>query len=189
MSVDEIKKHRLTTVTNFETVTKNVLETIGVELPHITKLPESVFVSHFLEFFRSGMTNDPSGLLRLKWIELAKTPYYPVNIIDPKGNIIFKVPPLLMRTSLDSDICKYNFDKLGQDYKLMVNVHSGRAENMVNNELRGKAEGLKTTATEDYGVLWTAIFNRYKPKVLTPNTNISNPVPDGANVNSIVNYD
>lgn len=64
----------------------------------IARIPEALFVKHFLPLLTSTDQN-----VNLKpWTDIAGNPLLPVHIVDPKGQILFDVPPLMRRQKTNS---------------------------------------------------------------------------------------
>lgn len=61
------------------------------------KMPESVFVSNFLEPFKNLSSLENDNLAVKQWILISGSPYAQVDIIDGKGNVVHTTPSLIAR--------------------------------------------------------------------------------------------
>lgn len=92
ISQEILAKQRL----DLERASKGVLDAVLTpELTDNKKIPENVFRRYFLPFFL-GLVEDEAeySKIRTAWISIAEGHSSPVDITDPKGDVIFTVPPL-----------------------------------------------------------------------------------------------
>ncbi|MNU19675.1 hypothetical protein D3C71_79080 [compost metagenome] len=66
----------------------------------VAQLQERIFVQVFLPVFAGDEVNMYKAKISPHWINVAGNPYRPVDIVDVRGNVLFRVPPLLDRTRL-----------------------------------------------------------------------------------------
>lgn len=65
------------------------------------RLPESIFVNHFLGFFSGEKPATPENKIIEQWISIAGTPMSEVDIVNEKGEVLFNVPSLFETNMLD----------------------------------------------------------------------------------------
>lgn len=65
------------------------------------RLPESLFVNHFLDFFSGEKPATPDNKIIEQWISVAGTPMSTVDVINEKGEVLFNVPSLFETNMLD----------------------------------------------------------------------------------------
>lgn len=65
------------------------------------RLPESLFVNHFLDFFSGEKPATPDNKIIEQWISVAGTPMSTVDVINEKGDVLFNVPSLFETNMLD----------------------------------------------------------------------------------------
>jgi len=107
-------------------------------------IPEVVFVEYFLEFFKNGAEGGVNTTLGLKWIELAGSPFSPVDVVDGEGNVRYTIPGLVARPDANSELNNINFSKIADNYILKSNRLVAEADNYLHTELSGidkKVEG------------------------------------------------
>lgn len=124
------------------------------------KLPEDIFVEHFLDHFRYG-GGDISNPLNIKWIELSGSVYNEVDIIDDLGNIIYTVPPLLDRATIDEESVKLNFSNIAATYVLKSNNLASVGTNYLNNKIGNLDKMVESNSNNMYAARWANIFTRY----------------------------
>jgi len=66
----------------------------------VNQLQERIFVHVFLPIFAGDEKNLYKAKLYPHWINVAGNPYRSVDVINPRGEVLFRVPPLLDRTRL-----------------------------------------------------------------------------------------
>lgn len=142
-------------------------ESLVVNTPK-NKLPESLFVEHFLPYF-SGDVNDPRVKGRdvlTDWVSVAGTPMAEVDIIDEEQNVIFSVPALY-----DTNIINLVKPKTGnaiadiyQEYELRKVGVPVAANNFLTNALLDKTRQLTNVEQNKTTQRWDAIYARYNTK-------------------------
>lgn len=149
---------------------KDTLTAIHNEVVSVKKstIPEVVFKVYFLDFFKSGMNTPDRDFKYAKWIELSRSPYNEVDVIDNAGNVIFTVPPLYVKPSIDDSVIDINFSNISSKYILKSNRLKSDADNYLSTELTPIGDKL-TSNTEDITSRWLEIFKRYEvPKPTIP---------------------
>ncbi len=63
----------------------------------VNRIPERNFVHVFLPVFAGDEVNPYGAQLYPHWVNVAGNPYRPVDVVGPKGEVLFRVPPLLDR--------------------------------------------------------------------------------------------
>jgi hypothetical protein len=61
----------------------------------INVLPEPVFREHFLPYFVNPLVAEQNNKIVAAWVGIAGTPMAEVNVVNPKGEVLFTVPPLI----------------------------------------------------------------------------------------------
>lgn len=64
------------------------------------RLPEHLFVRHFLPFFSGQVDYTKSDVLH-RWGAIAGSPTAPVDIIDAAGRVLYSTPPLFDTSTID----------------------------------------------------------------------------------------
>jgi len=177
---------------------KAVTDSVGaffeelVQVPVNSTIPEQVFVEYFLDFFKSGMTTDANNILGIKWAELARSPFNPVDVIDMVGNYLYTVPPMIMKPNLTGmPIGDVNFGKIASTYELKNNRLPAEASNYLNNQLNGLAEQIQGPDINMITKQWEYIFARYvKPAVLQPQVpSLPTAVSEDTSMEGVIDYD
>jgi hypothetical protein len=148
-------------------------------------IPETVFKTYFLDFFRTFKTNDLQSSLGLKWIELAGSVYSEVDIIDVNGNVVSTVPAIMSRPSTNEQLAKVKFDNIASTFEQKSNVISEMGVNYLNMALNG-LDKLVQPSDNAYVNKWKLLFKRYNTNE-TQNTTVVNPAK--APVGIELNYD
>jgi hypothetical protein len=161
-----------------------------VQVPVISTIPEQVFVEYFLDFFKSGMVNDSNNILGIKWVELSKSPFNPVYVIDGAGNYLYTVPPLVLKPDLvNQPIAGVNFSKIAATYELKNNRLSTDAANYINNQLSGLSDQIQSPDANIVIKQWEYIFNRYAKPVVTEPTEANRMIAKDTSMDNMINYD
>ena len=149
------------------------------------RLPEDIFVNHFLPFF-SGKDSDGSKKKMGEWIGIAGNATAEVDIIDPTGEVLYTVPSMMNSNALDISNRKVGdtISEMVSNYKLREAHIPGTGQNYLNHESAQKVErmvhreNLPINQTEKR---WLEIFNRYN---LNPG-NGSNGTANGTAANTV----
>jgi len=124
------------------------------------KLLESVFVEYFLDHFKSGLS-DIHSALTLKWIELAGSPFNEVDIVNDNGEVIYTVPPLIIRPDINDSVENMNFQNIIATYQLKKNNMAALGTNYINGQLNNVGSGIEAPNKNIYTERWHNIFKRY----------------------------
>lgn len=129
------------------------------------KLPEEIFVKHFLPYF-SGKTTENSERLMGEWIGIAGNATAEVDVFNSKGEVIFTVPSMMNSNALDISNRKVG-DTVGEmisNYKLREAHVPGSGRNYLDHVSAEKVEkmvdrnAIPTTESEQR---WANILHRY----------------------------
>lgn len=135
----------------------------------LARLPEDLFVAHFLPLFR-GDIKDPllEQDLRTKWYILARHQLGEVNIIDANGEILFTTPSINYTKMFDptkSDVSG-SFKDLITIANQMGSANPVRAKQYLENNLTKKFNSMRVKGhiliNEEQR--WLDIFKRYESK-------------------------
>ncbi len=130
-----------------------------------SKIPEDVFVGHFLKFFTGEETIKENPDIINKWIGVARTPMSEVDVTDNEGNTLFTVPPLF-DTSIINISERSRSDSLmavyGQ-YGMLSNNIQKQADDYIVDALDKKSNTILKESDKyaENTERWKTIFNRY----------------------------
>ena len=162
-----------------------------VEKPRdITKLPEAVFVTSFLDIFSGkNQTADKQAAL-INWIAVAGTPYSEVSIIDGAGKELYKVPPMMDSSVIDpTKPLQQSISDFITNYKLKVNhIPSSGVRYAAEGTARFLGDMGHTEKLDDTTVRWDGIYNRYYGPENKPETTVVNK-PNSTGDDLELNYD
>lgn len=144
---------------------------LSPESLEIRKLPEDVFVYHFLPWFAGTSTNEKIN--SAAWVEIAGSSNLPVEIVNGAGEILYTIPPLFDRTivqtsTTDSDMPGMNhvlitFDQLSR-------ISPRRAELYYLQELeKRKILDDKTIKLREKVKFWNDLFKKYNLPLIEVN--------------------
>lgn len=131
------------------------------------RIPEPVFVHHFLPYFTGNGTGNPERNPMAEWIGVAGSATAQVDVINEGGEVLFTVPPMM-----DSNIINLNqvggrrLNDLIVDYQLHGEGLPGSAARFYATEIQKKLQQIapghadETQATKQ----WRQIFTRYDVK-------------------------
>jgi hypothetical protein len=126
------------------------------------RLPERIFVGVFLPFFAAD--KDPAYPVNMgNWINVATSPYKGVDVIDATGKVLFTVPPVFNRETVnpvsDETVPLAHVVKSAHQ---LANVHPKQGSAYLNQELTKRALVMKTATNVLNNVeVWNEIFKRY----------------------------
>lgn len=132
------------------------------------QLPERIFVSDFLPYFRGDKISDDKSDVVSIWIGIAGSPTSEVAIIDDAGRVMYNVPPL-MDSSVISPIRKpeqrVGFSAIIALASQIGNNIPAMGETSLVRNLSIKSKEVvvsdKPTVHSQYEKDWLNIFNRY----------------------------
>lgn len=137
-----------------------------VEHKDRASIPEQVFVQYFLPYFRNpdAEENKESVILN-KWLELSGGPYNEVNIINPKGEVLYEVPPIYHNDTVDLNILKENnvdLNYVGKAYDNMAVRYPEMGNNIINEGLGSLPKFIHNINNNlELKDKWKKIFKRY----------------------------
>lgn len=132
----------------------DALENLREEM--IARLPENIFVNKFLPLFASEAENVDIS----EWLNVSVNTYLPVDVINTKGEVLYRVPPLTRELPT-------KLSRRGQDsvYEMMETVakKSSVNPNLGNNYLDRQLDLriARLGVTPEEVVIWNDIFTRY----------------------------
>lgn len=130
-----------------------------------SKLPEDVFKAHFLPYF-SGKEVQGDRNVYADWVGVAGTPMAEVDVISPRGEVLFTVPPLF-----DTNMIEIMQRKAGKSLSNIVHEFETRkagipaaADNFYNNALAQKVDEIahRPADANSANARWNTIFQRYE---------------------------
>ena len=167
-------------------VMEDIYQTTIVNFKKST-IPEVVFKEYFLDFFKSGMNTPDKDLKYAKWIELSKSPYNEVDVIDNKGNIIFTTPPLFAKPVIDPSIIDINFSNIGSTYMMKSNRLQADADNYLAAKL-APLENKVSADTENIISRWQNIFVMYSNAETMTKPNVDLPYLPESDLDDDIEY-
>lgn len=145
----------------------NVLRVI--EDQDVPRLPERIFKEVFLPLF-CGDAENPYKATFSTWYQFSGSPYTPVDVIDTAGRVLFRVPPILDKTAINSnpDVRLSIFDVIATSEQLSkIHPNQGRVYLDVELTKRAKYISVPTDMLETLAT-WNSIFKRYdRPEIQT----------------------
>ena len=128
------------------------------------KMPESVFVSNFLEPFKDLNSLDNDNLAIKQWILISGSPYAEVDIIDGKGNVVHTTPSLIARpVILEEKMANIDFKDMSINFINKTNHIISSGVNYLKTELSVVEQNV-TANTEASIKKWEHITNYYTKK-------------------------
>lgn len=126
------------------------------------RLPER----HFREIYLPMFAGDEKLLYDINlghWVNFAGNPYRGVDIIDEKGNVLFTVPPVFDRDTINPTTANrrtlFEVMETAQQY---ANIHPHQGLKYLDSELTGRALIMKVPANVAKDLdTWNMIFQRY----------------------------
>lgn len=141
---------------------------------NISVLQERLFVRIFLPFFCGEEVQEKEKIMQA-WINTAGGQYKPIDVVNEKGEVIYRVPPLFDREAWITNIPNHSQPALSDvatTAQQLANVSPRRAQAYLDNELNSRGFNNKkhTLDLAIQGLIqWNAIFERYgKPKITIP---------------------
>lgn len=169
---DEIvKKIQSDRADNIAATMGNIHQSLVVDtLNNPNKLPEEVFVSQFLPYFRGDKNAIVQPEAMALWISIAGSPFSEVSIINSvSGEEIYRVPPVMSSEGISpTDRSSRPLDDLMFEANLHAQITPIRGMNYIAGITAEQASKMKPN--DNTGVLthrWTEVFDRYdknKPK-------------------------
>lgn len=145
-------------------------------------MPERVFVGIWLPVF-TGEGN-PYKVTLQHWINFAEGPFRAVNVIDDKGEVLFQVPPLIKRETVNpiGEDRRHSIGHVLHSAEQLTNFHPAQGMQYLEAELTKRALIMKVPGNVlDDLKTWNAIFARYgKPALKAVDESGQEVKPSGA---------
>lgn len=146
----------------------NAANTIADELlvnasNDVPKLPENIFVAHYLPLFSGEQSLVGNSDLIDTWIGIAGSRTSEVSIIDHKGHELFRVPPIMDTSHInvvDRDEGKSFADITAMSVLYSQNIVS-QGEQYLNQNVNEKIDTLVGSPKNENKDRWDAIMRRY----------------------------
>lgn len=164
-----------------------------VEALLLPRLPEDLFVMHFLPLFKGLITDTVLAQeLRSKWYILARHPQGEVNIIDNSGNVLYTTPSINYTKMFDptkADVSGSFKDLISLTNQLNT-ANPLRAKQYLENNLTKKFNAMRQKGhiLSKEQQRWVEIFQRYESKNVD-NTGKLNTVGGKSTVSNITDDD
>ena len=163
--------------------TQSVFEahSILVENVEKTKVPEPIFVDHFLPFF-SGEHVDPRENRLSEWIAIAGSPMASVDVVDQNNNTVVTIPPVM-----NSDVISVTSSKMKpisttfMQYDLEKTISPTGSSIALHNSLVERASGVISADSVTQNTVkeaWDNVFRHYG--VIKSNDNTSSVASNSA---------
>lgn len=138
-----------------------------VETTDKALIPEHVFIQYFLPYFKNpdAAENRDSVILN-KWVEMAGGPYNEVSIIGNQGEVLFDVPAIYNKDTVNLDILKesnVDLNYVGKAYDNMVTRAPDMGEAVINEGLSNLPKFVNNINNNvELRGRWDKIFKRYE---------------------------
>ena len=138
----------------------------------VAKLPEIVFKDYFLDNFKLiAAGGEVDNAVTLSWIDIAGGPYAEVDVVDNAGNVLFRVPGLMARPTVDHSRLKgTSFNTIAAKYQAEANRLQVQGDRYLHGALSGIDQAVGANGPDDPASRWKAIFDRYADKSLVATT-------------------
>lgn len=134
----------------------------------VATLQERIFVHVFLPVFAGDEVNQYKAKIYPHWINVAGNPYRPVDVVDLRGNVLFRVPPLLDRTRLRTSTQAGERAPRSSMSHVVASANQYAAmspvlgERYLNKQFTERALLMKVPANVAHDIeIWNEIFKRY----------------------------
>lgn len=128
------------------------------------KIPEQVFVAHFLPYF-SGQDLAQGRNVVAEWIGVAGSPMAEVDVVDQKGEVVYSVPPIYNTNILEIANRKagQSVADIFQQYELRRAGVPAAANAYLNQNLADKSREMVIGQIDENSVAgrWNTIMSRY----------------------------
>lgn len=150
---------------------------------NINKLQEKIFVGVFIPIF-AGEESLYNATMET-WVRFAGGPYKEVDVIDSKGKVLFRVPPIYDRSTINSTTDgKVPIGHIVTTANQFSRIHPNQGKAYLENELNKKAMLLKVPSNVVKNLeFWNMVFKKYGRNEIMPidakevkvNTSKTNP--------------
>lgn len=141
-----------------KTFINEVVEAVAVE---VKKIPEPVFKEIFLPYFTGEKTPTRDSDAMAHWVGLVGSATDPADVVNMKGETIFRVPPLI-DTSLIKTTDRRgsnNFATIFTVYEDQSKVHPSLGNRWLAEELANKA--VESDSGEETSYSWKPVLEYY----------------------------
>lgn len=126
----------------------------------VAKLPEDIFTRHFLPYFSGQKTPTSAEPVFAEWVSVAGNPMSPVDIINQKDEVLFRVPALF-DTGMVTQLQGRTMREIFKQYELYNNNLPQVANNFLTKALTAKSEGYTPVPLTKAQEEWNNILSRY----------------------------
>lgn len=156
---ENLKKQKLGTIV--DTIDRSYGDIVGEKVNG--KLPENLFVQHFLPFFTGQVPSKDVHQYYQYWIGVAGTPMNEVDIIDGKGETIFTVPPIMNSDFVNPAKRSKGMGDVFAEHSLHASHSPASGERFLANELSQRINEFEdnTEKLVTAEQKWNHIFKRY----------------------------
>lgn len=147
---------------------KGQIKTIKEQFQKLDKLdvrtiPEAIFVHHFLPVF-SGERKENAQESLAMWVNIAGSNFHPVNIVNPKGEVVAQVPPLQNNAVLDPSSSKSNLSYAVQESNARAGLSPLGSQTILTNQLTNKLNALTSeidAKNVPHEKMWKDLLTKY----------------------------
>lgn len=158
---------------------KSIYDEIAtMEQMEIPRLPEALFVQHLLPMMTTTDRAIDVGL----WNDLAGHPLRPIDVVDPRGNVLFRVPALLKTLPTQQHFSGLSsVAEALKEYQSTSNIHPMLGDETFKARMQSKLPTPDADLTDL--MTWNAILAHYnKPTLPLPGqpdspSTLPSPVP------------
>ena len=184
-TLEDAKIRRL--AEQIDTISNDLSTVAATDTPN---LQERIFVNVFLPFFAGDENLMYPADLNM-WRNVAGSPYHAVNVIDPNGQVLFTVPPIFDRKSVNPvDGTRSSLSHVLATTSQYAAIHPNQGALYLNHELTQRAVIMKVPSAVLQEVeTWNAIFVRYGRPPLKALEESNASVAATPSLNLGINYD
>lgn len=130
---------------------------------NVRAIDEHTFRTRFLEL----LTNTESPQPTIGWLQIARSPYNPVNVVKD-GKLLFTVPPLVRTHPTNINVDSFtNCNVIAVEYKQYLRQHPNVGMNYISQAMAGKLQ--LSGPDYDYVASWNKVLEYYgKPLIPLP---------------------
>lgn len=160
-----VEERRIATNNEISNKSKAIYDALVTNL-EVNKLPEYIFLQSFFPYFSGVKPITEKDDVLGQWVSVAGTPMDEVDIIDDKGTVLFRVPPLV-DTSIINPLRSENNNIGIYAIISLANQHRNNipavGERLLRDNLAVKAVEIqkKSEVFETNEQRWISIFARY----------------------------
>jgi len=122
------------------------------------KVPEHVFREIFLPVFSGQLKEDKDFIAH--WIGLVGSPVSSADVVDPQGNVLFKVPPIYETDRLSTERQGPRYESFLMEYSEQSKLHPALGQKIF---VESSAEKLETAFADKTPNVqgWRTVFQYY----------------------------